>query len=209
MCRQFCIEDDNIFEDAWKELLLYKYRENDNILKVIGTNSWRTGFSLLSWRKRMPKGVYTSKHNIVFGHGKSACESWLLIAHTANTRIHTNNTTNTTGNGQNYIELRLCLQNIDLDECYINLDRINIQVYTRNQEHTDDTDTPLIANKAYNTNIIAYNGNKYITDSNIKSNIPNIIKLLQYQFIVVSFRVPIYADLEHEVREYDIYIYVI
>ena len=191
------MEDDVVFEDAWKELLLNKYRENDNILKVIGTNSWRTGFSLLSWRKRMPKGVYTSKHNIVFGHGKFACESWLLIAHTANTRIHTNNTT--TGNGQNYIELRLCLQNIELDQCFINLDRMNIQVYTRSQD-TDDTDTPLIANKAYNINMIAYNGNKYITDTNKKSNIPNIIKLLQYQFIVLSFRVPIYADLEHEVR---------
>ena len=179
--KQFYYREIHIINIAFKRLCFLRWNENDDkLLKILGTENWSDAYNIMVWKERIPKGIYTSSHkNIVFGHGKlNGCEGWILIAHTSNTKLRWTNSPNVPP----YINIRLCLQNIDHDLLLLQLNTLNIIAKGANAFNGRFL--------VKNIRIIAKNGQS-ISDGDENSS----MMMRQYEFIVLSMEIQIVNNL--------------
>ena len=136
-------------EYVWKILVKRRWRCNDNVLKLHGAKHWKMVHEIFHLRQRIPKGVYSSKDNVVFGRGRHtgspSVDSWLLLGHTVDARV----------NRKKCIELRVMYQCMH-DLLSIALECENFTLKCLSEEKTHLTILPIVA-----VRIIALNGAVY------------------------------------------------
>lgn len=131
-CKRFYRDECMIINIAFRHICDLRWSESETkLLKVMGAQSWEQGHDILIWKKRIPKGVYTTPKNvIVFGHGRdNGCDGWVMVAHTDNTKLHNINNPNLIP----HIELRICLQNTDHNMLYFQPNNSSIDIMDESQ----------------------------------------------------------------------------
>jgi hypothetical protein len=143
-------------------------------------------YRLMTWKHRVPRGIYTEKHNIVFAEGKGVgCECWILLAHRTSTRLRHIDGVN------NSIELRICIQNITHKVLSVPLNGPSFEILCRTGTHDVD-DLPVSKVKA-----VALNGQK-IQELTTQKTKKSRIELNPLEFVVLSLEVICPADMEFE-----------
>jgi hypothetical protein len=127
-------KDDDILEPVWKCLIEKRWRARGNILRALGASSWKVAYQIMSVRHKIPRGVYTEKHNTIFGStNSSGCEAWITIGHRSNASLRINGAPYNTTN--NFIELRVCIQNVHNGLISVPLDTKNFAMICRTEEN--------------------------------------------------------------------------
>jgi hypothetical protein len=185
------ILDEDILEPVWKDLVLKRWRMKGNVLRAVGAFSWKIAYQILAFRHKIPRGIFTEKHNTIFGNSFSAgCESWVLVGHRSNTSLRRNVVTgDDIHNYENMIELRVCVQNVYNGLISIPLNNKNFEICCRSEE--DQSLQHMIVNSVHNLGV---NGlRKEVTASNDLD-----IKLKPFESAVISVGVCCPRDMEFE-----------
>lgn len=181
-------KDEDILDPVWKVLIQKRWRVRGNVLRAVGASTWRVAYQIMSFRHKIPRGVYTEKHNTVFGSTYSAgCESWVLIGHRSNTSLRRNTSQNDPNN--NFIELRVCVQNVYNGMISIPLSSQGFEVVCRTE---DDHKQQKMAIK--NVCTLAVNGQR----KEVSTEDDFDIKLGPLESVVISVRVCCPLDMEFE-----------
>ena len=181
-------ENDDILEPIWKTLIERRWRVRGNVLRAIGASSWKVAYQIMTFRHKIPRGIYTEKHNTIFGSTHSmGCEAWILIGHRSNTSLRRNGVVDY--QASNYIELRVCIQNVYNGLLSIPLDRKNFAMICRTEE-----DLSLQKMCVNHVSILGVNGLRRETSSESDFD----LKLGPLESAVVSVQVCCPHDMEFE-----------
>ena len=179
---------EDILDPVWKYLIEKRWRVRGNVLRAVGAVTWRVAYQIMSFRHKIPRGIYTEKHNTIFGSTSSAgCESWILIGHRTNTSLRRNAIENDLNN--NFIELRVCIQNVYNGMISIPLNNQCFEMICRTEE--DQSTQKMFVNNVYN---IGINGQR--KDVNTENEFD--IKLGPLESAVISVQVCCPLDMEFE-----------
>ena len=106
----------DFLDQFWKKLVEKRWKLRGNLLRSLGAASWKFAYQILTFRRRMPRGVFTDKKNIPFGRGNlDGCLTWILVAHKADSRLCVVNPTT------NSITMHVCIQNVYLSNVVVAL----------------------------------------------------------------------------------------
>lgn len=181
-------ESDDILEPIWKKLIERRWRVRGNILRAVGASSWKVAYQIMTFRHKIPRGIYTEKHNTIFGSTHSmGCEAWVLIGHRSNTSLRRNGLVNDLTS--NYIELRVCIQNVCNGLLSIPLDRKQFAMICRTEE--DQSLQKMCVN---HVSILGVNGLRRESSSETDFD----LKLSPLESAVVSVQVCCPHDMEFE-----------
>lgn len=181
-------KDEDILDPVWKVLIQKRWRVRGNVLRAVGATTWRVAYQIMSFRHKIPRGIYTEKHNTVFGSTYSAgCESWVLIGHRSNTSLRRTSAQNDLNN--NFIELRVCVQNVYNGMISIPLNNHGFEVVCRTED--DQTQQKMFINNVCN---LALNGQR--KEVSIEDDFD--VKLGPLESVVISVRVCCPLDMEFE-----------
>lgn len=143
----------------------------------------------MSFRHKIPRGIYTKKHNIVFGSCFSnGVESWISVNHMQNTNLRRSNIDGS-DNNNNVIELRVCIQNICNGLISVPLDMNSFEMRCRSE--LDQTIQQQLTLKSVQN--IGINGNR-VEVSEIKSD----VKLKPLDSVVLSVQIGCPMDMLFE-----------
>ena len=179
---------EDILDPVWKVLIQKRWRVRGNVLRAVGAPTWRVAYQIMSFRHKIPRGVYTEKHNTVFGSTYSAgCESWVLIGHRSNTSLRRNTSQNDPNN--NFIELRVCVQNVYNGMISIPLSSQGFEVVCRTEDDHKQQKMHI-----QNVCTLAVNGQR----KEVSMEDDFDIKLGPLESVVISVRVCCPLDMEFE-----------
>lgn len=183
-----CEIDGDITEPVWKYLNEKRWRVRGNVLRALGASSWKVAYQIMSFRHKIPRGIFTEKHNTIFGStSSSGCEAWILIGHRSNTSLRRNGVVDDVTN--NFIELRVCLQNVYNGMISLPLSRNNFAMICRTEE--DQSLQKMCVN---NVSVLGVNGVR--KDISAESDFD--LKLGPLDSAVLSVQVCCPQDMEFE-----------
>jgi hypothetical protein len=172
--------EDDILEPVWQNLVYKRFRARGNILRAVGVQSWKLAYQTMSFRHKIPKGIYTEKHNTVFTFpsSSSGCESWVLLCHRANTSLRRNAILS--DSVDNFVELRVCIQNICNGMISIPLDNKRFEMWSRKEG--DQSLQRLFVKSVNNLGVNGLRKDLSIPDD-------HDVKLCPYESAVISIKV--------------------
>jgi hypothetical protein len=95
-------------DELWYSLSHRRWRVALSMKRVLGVTNWQGAYRLLAKRQKVPRGVFTEKHNKCYGAGRSrGIDCWLFIKHSSSSRPYV------TKSGVPVIYVRLCVQNVN------------------------------------------------------------------------------------------------
>ena len=181
-------KDEDILDPVWKYLIEKRWRVRGNVLRAVGASSWKVAYQIMSFRHKIPRGIYTEKHNTIFGSTSSAgCESWILIGHQSNTSLRRNSVQNDLNS--NFIELRVCVQNVYNGMISIPLDNSCFEMICRTED--DQSPQKMFVNNVYNLGV---NGQR----KEVNAETDFDIKLGPLESVVISVQVCCPLDMQFE-----------
>ena len=129
--RQWQFDLDTQMDRIWRDLVARRWRPQlKHLRRTLGAANFKVAYQILVFRRRMPKGAFTEKHNKVFGLGHaSGLVSWALVHHGAESRLQRRR-------GTAFITLRLCVQNVHHMELTLPLDRQGYEVQLRSEDES-------------------------------------------------------------------------
>lgn len=187
MCRVSCtsksLHQYASSEYHWHNLALRRWNIIFSMKRILGAETWKIAYYIMSFRQRLPKGLYTEKYNKVFGRGRSnGVDSWILLGHRSDSF---NPPLTWNGEQMTSLEIRVCIQNILYSKLKLNISNsIKVVIYN---EHSE-----LYEIVIKETSIRALNG---IRTSLISED---EIELNPSDFIVISIIVVLHPSMHSE-----------
>ena len=143
---KFIYSSEKLYADIiWKKLCEKRWLNFRNILRIIGTTSYKDAFHIMNVRKLFPRGKYTEKRHQVFGFGrKNRISAWIFIDHSIDCKPRAISINRTL---ERVITLKICLQNIGHDQ--VTLENAIYVEDLINHEHSKSYDAIEVIMKGY------------------------------------------------------------
>ncbi|KAE9032362.1 hypothetical protein PR003_g3313 [Phytophthora rubi] len=108
----------------WRRLCVARWRmpRPERLKRSTGTDSFYELFLYLDRARYLPRGKYTTKHQIVWGRGRDeGADVWMTVAHSSNCQVLSTA-------GVQYIQLRVVVQNLRVQPLTVDLQELQVRM---------------------------------------------------------------------------------